>query len=256
MVSFKTLKLCTELGCKVGKAKPPKFNIGTVTKPIDNVVSHVEHTAPSFIIGAKRAEQATHKMTGATQLAELNRAFHIGPKLITGTPPPRLVSKDSFEPLSNIEAFCKDFKKRTKELGLELELHIPDNWDLSGMTYITDVIEAGIKNGTIPKDIEHVVMGHGVGLSKEGTWVFAKSGQSVPNWISENIKPGKKCIVAVCEFGNAPINKDQPAIGSMVSNLFTNPSQPAKIMQSGNNNIIGHYLLNDGVKYYELPKTP
>lgn len=82
MVSFKVLKLCTELGCKVEKVKPPRINFGVVSNPI-------EHTTPCFNIGTPtRVEQAVHEMTGATQLAAQNRAFIIGskPTITFGTP--------------------------------------------------------------------------------------------------------------------------------------------------------------------------
>ena len=252
MVSFKTLKLCTGLGCKVGKVKPPRINFGAVSNPI-------EHATPHFNVGTPtRVEQATREMTGATQLAEQNRTFVIGNKRVItrqsalcDTKYPRLTSDiNSLEPMQNVQAFCNDFKTRTKELGLQLELHIPDNWNLQGMTTITDWIETGIKNGKFPTDIKHVVMSHGQGLSTNGTWVFSHSGQSVPEWIATNIKPGEKCLVAVCETGSTSLNKARPGIGNRVTNSFTNPSEPGKIMQSGNNNIIGHYLINEGATYY------
>lgn len=250
MVSFKTLKLCTGLGCQMGKVKPPRINFGAVSNPI-------EHTTPKFNIGTPtKIEQANRKMTGATQLAEQNKTFIIGSKraiskqsVLCDTKYPRLTSDiSSLEPMQNIQAFCNDFKTRTG-----LELHIPDNWNLQEMTSITDYIEAGIKNGKFPTDVKHVVMSHGQGLSTNGTWVFSYSGQSVPEWIATNIKPGEKCLVAVCETGSTSLNKARPGIGNIVTNSFTNPSEPGKIMQSGNNNIIGHYLINEGPTYYNLP---
>ena len=75
----------------------------------------------------------------------------------------------------------------------------------------------------------------------------------MPEWIATNIKPSEKCLVAVCETGSTSLNKARPGIGNRVTNSFTNPSEPGKIMQSGNNNIIGHYLINEGPTYYNLP---
>lgn len=257
MVSFfKTLKLCTGLGSNAGKAKPPSFTIGTVTKPIEPLVSTIQHTTPSFTIGAKRVEQATQEMTGATQLAEQNRTFIIGNRrpLINGyselSDPahPRLTSDmNTLEPLQNIEAFCKNFKTRTG-----LELHIPDNHNLSttGMNEIADFILMGMNKGTFPTDIKHVVMSHGRGLSTNGTWVFFNNGQSVPQWINTHITRGEKCLVAVCETGSTSLNKARPGIGNTVQNSFNVPEQPAKLMRSGDNNIIGHYLRDTGATYY------
>lgn len=267
MVSFKTIKLCAELGCKVRKTPAPEFKIGTITQPIETITSSVERTAPLFNIGAKQTEQtvssfkigtsseieqATQNMTGTTQLTEQNRRFVIGKKQVKPGPlPPQLVSHNSYESQTNIDAFCKDFKTRTKALGFEMELHIPDNWDLSGMTNVTFFIEEAIKSGVIPQDIKHVIMAHGMGLSENGTWVFLKSRQSVPQWISENIKDGKKCIVAVCEGRDVPLYKDRPAVGTIVQNGLNDPIRPAKIMHPGNNNIIGHFLRTEGVTYYK-----
>lgn len=250
MVSFKVLKLCTKLGCKVEKVKPPRINFGAVSNPI-------EHTTPCFNIGTPtRVEQAVHEMTGATQLAELNKAIIIGKKrpLIKGYSElcdmahPKLTSDmNTLEPLQNIEAFCRDFKARTG-----LELHIPDNHNLStpGMNEIADFVLLGMNKGTFPADIKHVVMSHGRGLSTNGTWVFFNNGKSVPQWINTHIPRGEKCLVAVCESGNTSLNRLRPGIGNEVQNSFNIPDKPAKLMRSGDNNIIGHYLRDTGATYY------
>lgn len=79
MVSFKILKLCTKLGCKVGKTKP-SVTLGAVNRPL---TSGAKQTAPILRFGTRQAEQTAREMTGATQLAEQNRALISGNRKIS-----------------------------------------------------------------------------------------------------------------------------------------------------------------------------
>lgn len=246
MINFKHLKFATSLGAKVGKVKPKaSFKIGKVNT-YDISINMSNRTNQVAI-------NSTNDTTCAAILAEQNKAaFKIGKKghysKLSDPSKPSLTSDihcAPLEPLSNIRNFCNDFKKRTG-----LTLHVPDNWNLGGMSSITDWIEIGVKNGRIPKEIKHVIMSHGDGLSFNGTWRFSGNKEKVFDWIDTNIPKGDLCITAVCETGINFRNAPKAGIGNAVYNSFCDPNMPAKIVESGKHKIIGHYLTTTGVTFY------
>jgi len=266
MVSFKVLKLCTSLGCKVGKAKPPTFSI----KPVENTISSIERTAPSFTIGAKRAEQATQEMTGTTLLAEQNKArITIRPKntttdvnvesATTTTAGHRITIGKVTNPYTGhryqlYNRTPQDLKKECDafKLATGAELHVPSTMasDLFGDACI--VLERAAKDGNFPKDIKHVLVGHGYGSSVNGDWNIINGGGNVLNYIANNpnIKEGEKVLVLCCEsYGTV---RGRNGIGGKVILSLTDSLHPAKIVVKGQNKIGGELyfprLLEDNTK--------
>lgn len=110
------------------------------------------------------------------------------------------------------------------------------------------VMEYSYKHSWLPNDIKHIVLGHGYGSSIEGSWSFNGDYEvyGVFNYINNNIPKGEKAIVMCCEaYGKVP-NKN--AIGTLVRGCGTQ-KEPAKIVISGNNKIIGEFYFN--YPYYE-----
>lgn len=245
MVNFKVLKLSNSLGAKIRQAdkEAASFVIGNkkTTVPINNNFNRVDEAV------------------GQSALAEQNKVlFKIGSKKsITNFSPLCSIEKVSLtsdishiEPLENINRVCNKFKEDTG-----LDLYFPDNWNLSGMNNSIDLLKTLIKNGKFPKDIKHIVMSHGKGASLNNTWVFEANEKNVFSWINENIPEGEKCLAAVCEQTSDPrfIIKNKPGLGTKVRNLFSDPKEPGKIVESGKNEIIGYYintLSDSGVHYY------
>lgn len=140
-----------------------------------------------------------------------------------------------------------------------LVLHAPSNrTNLFGLALST--ISRDIKQGTFPVDIKHVLIGHGMGSSLNKSWILEglgfANGKSVNifEYINKNILNGEKVLVCSCEEGATVVTK--PGIGRHVELSLAVPTEPAKIVEAGKNEIIGHYTSLDpkfpdtGVVYY------
>lgn len=145
-----------------------------------------------------------------------------------------------------------------------LILHCPANrTNLFGIAL--SQISRDIKLGIYPKDIKHVLIGHGIGSSipnKSGYISWELEGLSFANgkhvnifeYINKNIPKGEKVLVCSCEEGVAISGR--PCVGKHVELSLGVPTEPAKIVQSGENKIIGHYTSydpkfpNSGAVYY------
>lgn len=124
------------------------------------------------------------------------------------------------------------------------------------------------------KDVDYILFGHGKGASlitdtsNPDTWRFSDSGESVWEFIEQNVSEGKKVLAITCEKDRfwtsgrvlprerleMPEMYDKSGsymlgIGNTVSYAFTK-DQPAKILQSGIRHIIGHTAIehNKGKK--------
>lgn len=141
------------------------------------------------------------------------------------------------------------FKDR---VGLNLHVACPD-----GLRSFADTPSKVIKyveNGRFPKEeIKHVVLGHGTGTTINDTWVINGTKEKVFDYINKNIPAGEKALVCCCE--ETPKNllkflpKDKPGIGNVVHTELSTKSRPAKIVESGKNEIIGEFAKGN-VKYY------
>ena len=244
MVSYKIFKLCSKLKCKVGKTNPPKINFGDV-KPNN-------HTAPNFKIKTSaQVEQVTREMTGATQLAEENRAkITIKQKSSSTNTTTQTRHKMTFGKVKNpytghryqlynrtpqdLKNECDAFKKATGA-----ELHVPSTMASDSFGGACIVLERAAKDGNFPEDIKHVLIGHGYGSSVNGDWCIINGGGNILNYIANNpnIKEGEKVLVLCCEtYGTV---KGRNAIGGKVILSLTDALHPAKIVVKGQNKIGG-----------------
>lgn len=124
-----------------------------------------------------------------------------------------------------------------------------------------DSIYSAVKQGKFPKDIKHVLIGHGMGSSQAKTWMM--EGSSLKNkeiveifpYISKTIPKGEKVLVCSCE---SPIGQiaGKPGIGNEVQLSLGDLSAPGKVVRSGIDKIIGHYTTTEGFKPYEIYIRP
>ncbi len=109
-------------------------------------------------------------------------------------------------------------------------------------------------NPDLYKDVDYIVLGHGVGSSLETdssnsrVWRFKHSGEPVWQYIADNVPKGKKALLFVCDTALNPANrKNMPemydekgvfmdAIGVPASGI---DKSPAKIVISGINHVVG-----------------
>lgn len=263
MVSFNLLKFCSSLGCKVGKQKPSKVTIGPVRKP-----------NPSFTIGTHiRNENVAQSMNGATQLAEQNKA-QITIKHNVTTPSHKISETQNVTSNSSANKMTigevqnaytghryqlynrtpQDLKNECDvfKLATGAELHVPSTMasDLFGEACI--VLERAAKDGNFPKEIKHVLVGHGYGSSVAGDWSIINGGGNIFHYINHNpnIKKGDKVLVLSCEtYGTV---KGRNGIGKSVILSLTDGLHPAKIVVAGENKVAGELyfprLLQDNTK--------
>ncbi len=135
----------------------------------------------------------------------------------------------------------QDLKKECDafKLATGAELHVPSTMasDLFGDACI--VLERAAKDGNFPKDIKHVLVGHGYGSSVNGDWNIINGGGNVLNYIANNpnIKEGEKVLVLCCEsYGTV---RGRNGIGGTVILSLTDSLHPAKIVVKGQNKIGG-----------------
>lgn len=135
---------------------------------------------------------------------------------------------------SELKTECDVFKKATGA-----ELHVPDTMasDLFGEACIT--LERAAKDGNFPKDIKHVLVGHGYGSSVDGTWSIIGRGGNVFKYINSNssIKPGERVLVLCCESGTKVPGRN--AVGDKVILSLTDGLHPGKIVIAGQNKVAG-----------------
>lgn len=124
----------------------------------------------------------------------------------------------------------QDLKKECDafKLATGAELHVPSTMasDLFGDACI--VLERAAKDGNFPKDIKHVLVGHGYGSSVNGDWNIINGGGNVLNYIANNpnIKEGEKVLVLCCEsYGTV---RGRNGIGGKVILSLTDSLHPAK----------------------------
>ena len=135
---------------------------------------------------------------------------------------------------SELKAECDAFKKATGA-----ELHVPDTMNSQNFGEACITLERAAKDGNFPKDIKHVLVGHGYGSSIDGTWSMAGRGGNVFNYINGNssIKPGEKVLVLCCESGTKVPGRN--GIGDKVILSLTDGLHPGKIVVAGQNKVAG-----------------
>ena len=114
-----------------------------------------------------------------------------------------------------------------------------------------------VKNGKFPKEIKHIMIGHGSGNVATKNWVTSEG--SVLKYINtnNNMEKGDLVLVACCEDGLGAWSPDFPGRGLPVElvpcDRFKNDAGrgPAKIVRRGEEIICGDYSLTNGLKIYD-----
>ncbi len=118
------------------------------------------------------------------------------------------------------------------------------------------------------KDVDYIVLGHGTGSSlvtdnsDPNAWVFKGNGESVWDYISDNIPKGKKALLLVCEHdGKTQTERNKmpemyddngvymDGIGDVTSGMS---GAPAKIAISGVNRVVGTVECKQTISAREL----
>lgn len=149
-------------------------------------------------------------------------------------------------------------QKFFEETGLML--HVPAS-STRKFSIALDTICSAVHEGTFPKDIKHVLIGHGYGSSTAKTWALEgkglKDGKLVEvfPYINANIPKGEKVLVTSCESHCGQI-ASKPGIGNEVQLSLEDLSAPGKVVRSGIDRIIGHYTKTGGFVPYEMAIKP
>lgn len=150
--------------------------------------------------------------------------------------------------VEEVQNACKMFEKET---GIKMFVTNPTGAISFNSTAST--LMQNIKDGTFPKDIKHIIVGHGSGTVLNNTWHVAYSPEiKIFDFIKQNIPKGEKVLVVSCEETPKELRhlipKDKPAIGNYVTELYSSFKHPAKIVESGKDEIIGGY--GNGIATY------
>ena len=148
----------------------------------------------------------------------------------------------------NPESLDLKLASRLFEEQTGIQLHSPTQWHLepfkSAIFSVVDLKEKGL----LPPEIKHFLIGHGTGSSTNGTWIFSANGENVFNYINKNVPRGEIALVSTCEDAHRAIT-GKPGIGFEVFTHLGDPTRPGKIVRSGTNEIIGHFV-NGKITYY------
>lgn len=266
---MKIISKVIELPCGAKVKKYLNKTIGEISETIPDTKT----SKPTFTITKKESPKSTIKpsITSSDITAQQNRATLVNEKRAGGM----IINKKTVGTsislandynrlttgingsisLENANMLCRLFAEDT---GLKLHCPTPRT-NLFGLAL--GAISRDVKAGTFPKDIKHVIIGHGLGSSANNTWSFEglsfadKKIVNVFEYINKNIPRGEKVLVCSCEEGGTAI-LGKGCIGRHVELSLAVPTEPAKIVQAGKNEIIGHYTSYDsqipasGVKYY------
>lgn len=258
----------------------PKINIkGAVDDIAEAVTSATKSTGkpsidiksvskPNKITIKTPAQQTFEEGVGANILAEQNRAMVTRPIRINsrggGYISPyandynRLCNSGNWAYQMTPEKAAELQQKFFNETGLIL--HIPSS-STGRFDIALNSICSEVNKGTFPKDIKHVLIGHGSGSSQAKTWFLEgqglRDGKTVEifPYINANIPKGEKVLVTSCE---SPCGKvfGKPGIGDEVQLSLACIESPGKVVRSGTDRIIGHYTTQEGFKPYEIYIKP
>lgn len=130
-----------------------------------------------------------------------------------------------------------------------LILHCPGN-DVRDFHKALSSISDAVKSQTFPKEIKHVMIGHGSGRA-ETEWITAGRGKpiNILEYINSNkdIKAGDMVLVTCCETGGI-LNPLRPGKGlpvdlSLTTLIPDSIGGPAKIVIAGQNKVGGHFTI-------------
>lgn len=140
----------------------------------------------------------------------------------------------------NVENAAALFKEKTG-----LKLHVACTDDIWSFAMTPEKVIKYIDKGQFPKELKHLVLGHGTGSTLNDTWVVSGTNEKVFEYVKNNVPKGEKALVCCCE--ETPKNlsyllpKDKPGIGRVVHTELCTKRGPAKIVESGKDEIIGSF---------------
>ncbi len=175
----------------------------------------------------KRTSEST---TGLDLLAVQN-------KLLVNNPAVRSLPKVYRYTLNpaQLQSECQYFQRIT-----DAKLHVPSTQaTYGGFADACSLLERCAREGNFPKDIKHVIVGHGTGSSINGDWQIINGGGYVFNYINRNIPRGEKVLVLCCEGKLSPRLRGRCGVGDEVVLGLHDRFHPAKIVESGKNEIVG-----------------
>ena len=140
-----------------------------------------------------------------------------------------------------VQLACDIFEKET---GVKMLMTHPGG--AFSFNTNANILIRNIKNGDFPKDVRYVVIGHGDGTVLNDTWhVLYEPNTPVFDFIEKNIPKGELAIVNCCECTPKEISylipKNKPAIGRVAGEFTSSYRHPAKVVRSGEREIIGGY---------------
>ena len=236
--------------------KPPVKSMKITPKPIETGTT-IQTRHQTFEAGAGQ------DIVAQQNKVMLNRRTHP----ITRNPIPPNPRWLEYDRLCNIGEFTAQKAEELKRLFFEktgLTLHCPSS-RVKNFNVVLTEIELAIERGQFPKDIKHVLIGHGYGSSQYKTWALAGLGLKNKETVeifpyinnNESIKYGEKVLVCSCESKLETKIPGKPGIGDEVELCLADKEQPAKIVRKGVDEIIGHYTTADrcvggGDRYYKM----
>lgn len=148
----------------------------------------------------------------------------------------------------NIELAKDIFVKRT---GMNLHVASPDG--LQSFAQTPAKIIRYLDKGMFPKEIKHAILGHGTGSTVNDSWVVSGTGEKVFDFIRREIPKGERALVCCCEETPKPLlsllNKNKKGVGRVVHTELGTASRPAKIVESGRDEIIGDFARGKATYY-------
>jgi len=117
-----------------------------------------------------------------------------------------------------------------------ISLYCPESCNFEDFKPFFDLIFNGKFYKKMDPKIKHIVMGHGIGGAKEGTWRFIRTKENVFDFIEKNIPKGDTVLVMTCE---ETARRIKPGVGTPVNITLLNPDKPGKIVIAGERRIAG-----------------
>ena len=154
---------------------------------------------------------------------------------------------------NNGEIIPEDIVKLQEEFFKETGLMLHCSGNVREFNIMLGTIVDEIRAKRFPKEIKHIMIGHGFGNVHTKTWATADG--PIFKFISKNnkIKEGDLILVGCCEE-RGPRILGKPAYGREVEldlDVVHTNRGPGKIVRAGEEDLCGHYSLADGLKLYE-----
>ena len=136
---------------------------------------------------------------------------------------------------------CEIFEHET---GIKMYMTNPEG--AQSFSTNANILIRWIKEGKFPKQIKHIVIGHGAGTTVDDTWHVAfEPNVKIDDFIAQRIPKGEMVLVNCCEGTPKSLRhlipKDKPAIGKSASEFDSTYTYPAKVVISGQKGIVGGY---------------